>query len=417
MSKKTISKIEICSPAGSWESLACAIKAGADSVYFGAGKLNMRSHSSANFAKKDIPRLVEKCRKENVKTYLAINSIIYDNEFDEAIAFCEAAKKYGVSAVILQDLALAKYAKSLGLPVHFSVQTNIANFANVKLLSEFADTFVLARELTLEQIANIAKKIKKEKVLSPSGNPPRLEVFVHGALCVAVSGTCAMSLVSYGKSAQRGECYQNCRRTYRVIDEETGQEFLLDNKYVMSPKDLCCIRILDKIVNAGVSVLKIEGRARSPEYVFHTTKVYAEALRKIEDGTFNANFAKEAERKLELVFNRGFWHGGYYLGDKIGEWSGISGAKNTIKKVYVGKVTNYFPRAACAEAELQSEALSIGDQIIITGATTGVCEFKINSIRLDDKECSFAQKKSKPTFNVPEKVRRGDRIYVLRKNN
>ena len=406
-------KIEICSPAGSWESLAAAIKAGADSVYFGAGKLNMRAHSAANFAKKDIPGIVEKCSKNKIKAYLALNSIIYDDEFDEAVSYCEAARKYGVSAVILQDIALAKFAKSIGLSVHFSVQANISNFPTIKMLSEFGDTFVLARELTLEQIAKIAKKIKTEKILSPSGEAPRLELFIHGAMCVAVSGTCGMSLVSYGKSAQRGECYQNCRRAYRVIDEETGQEFIIDNHYVMSPKDLCCIRIIDRIMDSGVSVLKIEGRARSPEYVYHTTKVYSEAVKRVQEGKFDANFAKEAEKELERVFNRGFWYGGYYLGDRTGEWCGISGPKTTLKKVYAGKITNYFPKVSCAEAELQSERLSAGDQVIITGATTGVCSFKLSSLRIDDKETISAPKKSKPTFFVPEKVRRGDRIYIL----
>lgn len=411
--KTDFRRVEVCAPAGSWESLAAAMKAGADSVYFGAGRLNMRSHSSANFAKGDIRRIAEKCRKAGVKPYLALNSILYDEELDEAREFCDVAKRHGVSAVIASDLSIMEYAASIGLPVHVSVQANVANFATLKFLSRFADVFVLARELSLPQIAKIAKSIVDEGILSPSGMLPRIEVFVHGALCVAVAGTCSMSLVNYGKSAFRGECYQNCRRRYRVVDDETGQEFAVENNFVMSPKDLCCIRILDRIVSAGVSILKIEGRGRSPDYVFETTKAYAEAVGRIADGSFSAKFAGEMERRLASVFNRGFWRGGYYLGDRSGEWSGISGGRAGKTKTFAGRVSNYFPKAACAEADLQAEVLKVGDEILVTGATTGALKFRIESLRMDDERVEVAPKGSAPTFPSPERLRRGDRIYRL----
>ncbi|HOK04903.1 MAG TPA: peptidase U32 family protein, partial [Victivallales bacterium] len=283
----SLSKVEICAPVGSLESLAAAINGGANSIYFGAGKLNMRSHSSANFAKKDIPRVLSKCRKANVKSYLALNSIIYDDEYEEACSFINIAKELGVSAVILSDLGLMEYAHSIGISVHVSVQMNVANFATLKYLSRYADVFVLARELSLRQVSNIASRIESEELKGPSGEKVRLELFIHGALCVAVAGTCGMSLFTYGKSSMRGECYQNCRRRYRVYDDETGNEFVVDNQYIMSPKDLCCIRILDKIIESGVSILKIEGRGRSPDYVYKTTKVYSEALRRIKNKSFD----------------------------------------------------------------------------------------------------------------------------------
>jgi putative protease len=316
--------------------------------------------------------------------------------------------------VIVSDLSLLEYAKSISLPAHVSVQMNVANFESVKFLAKFADVIVLARELSLTQIAKIASSIKKQNILSPSGSPVKLEVFVHGALCVAVSGTCGMSLSSYGKSAFRGECYQNCRRKYRVFDDETGEEFVVDNNYVMSPKDLCCIKILDKIIEAGVSILKIEGRGRSPDYVYETTKAYREARDKIVSGKFTAKFAENLEKRLGSVFNRGFWTGGYYLGDRSGEWSGISGGKAEKKKIFAGRVTNYFQKAGCAEASLQSEGLKINDEVLITGATTGVLKFKIKSLRINDVLAKFANKGDMGvTFLVPDKIRRGDKIFLL----
>ncbi|HPO90302.1 MAG TPA: peptidase U32 family protein [Victivallales bacterium] len=410
----SLSKVEICAPVGSLESLAAAINGGANSIYFGAGKLNMRSHSSANFAKKDIPRVLSKCRKANVKSYLALNSIIYDDEYEEACSFINIAKELGVSAVILSDLGLMEYAHSIGISVHVSVQMNVANFATLKYLSRYADVFVLARELSLRQVSNIASRIESEELKGPSGEKVRLELFIHGALCVAVAGTCGMSLFTYGKSSMRGECYQNCRRRYRVYDDETGNEFVVDNQYIMSPKDLCCIRILDKIIESGVSILKIEGRGRSPDYVYKTTKVYSEALRRIKNKSFDVEFIKEAEKELSFVYNRGFWHGGYYLGDRSGEWSAISGGKNVLKKVFAGKILNYFPKASCAEANLQSEGLKIGDLIMIIGPTTGCYELEVKSLRIDNINFSKAKKGETVTFPVSEKVRKGDKLYILK---
>ncbi|HPN83702.1 MAG TPA: peptidase U32 family protein [Victivallales bacterium] len=412
--KKIIRKIEVCAPAGSWESLAAAIKAGADSIYFGAGKLNMRSHSSANFAKDDIFRISEKCHRAGVYSYLALNSIIYDEDIENAVAFCDCAKNAGISAVIVSDFSMLEYAKSISIPAHVSVQMNVSNFKSLKSLAKFADVFVLARELNLNQITKIAKLIHEEKIISPSGLPPRIELFVHGALCMAVSGTCGMSLASYGKSAFRGECYQNCRRRYRVFDDETGQEYVLDNGYVMSPKDLCCIRILDRIIESGVSILKIEGRGRSPDYVYETAKTYCEARDMVLEGRFKDDLAKELEKRLESVFNRGFWKGGYYLGDRSGEWSGISGGRNEKKKIFAGRVTNYFQKAKCAELSLEAEGINLEDELLATGATTGVLKFKVSSLKSNRLSVKSAKKGTVVTLTIPEKVRRGDKVYVLR---
>jgi putative protease len=412
MTKKL--EVEITSPAGSWESLRSAIKAGADSVYFGAGKLNMRSRAAANFAKKDIAKIAEICRHGNVKAYMALNSLIYDDDIAEMKTLCDAGKSAGVSAIIVTDFAALEYARSIGLPVHISVQMNVCNFESLKYFAKFADTVVLARELSLSQIAKLAQKIRDEKLISPSGDLLKIEVFVHGALCVAVAGKCYMSIAAYNKSANRGECYQNCRRGYRVIDEDTGNEFLIDNKFVMSPKDLCCIRILDKIIHAGASVLKIEGRGRSPEYVYETTKAYKKAAELVVSGIFTLKKGKDLEKKLETVFNRGFWHGGYYLGDKAGEWSGISGSRAAKTRIFSGKITNYFPKAGCAEILVQCEAVSVNDEILVIGTTTGIVQFTVSEIRANSLSTKIAEKGSTFTVPAPEKVRRGDKIYILR---
>ena len=320
-------KIEIMAPVGSFESLASAINAGADSIYFGAGILNMRARSSVNFSLDDIGVIAEKCKEAGVKCYLVLNTIIYDNELEEIKKICDKAKAANVSAVIASDISVIQYAASINLPVHISVQANVSNTAAVKFYSQFAEVIVLARELTLQQIKEITEAIKKDKIVSPSGNLVKIELFAHGALCVAISGKCYMSLALYNKSANRGACYQPCRRSYEVTDEQTGDKLVIDNKYVMSPKDLCTIRFLDSILDAGVSILKIEGRGRSADYVYTTVKAYKEAVRLWENNEFTYQRADRLADELEKVFNRGFWHGGYYLGEHLGEWSGQSGNK------------------------------------------------------------------------------------------
>jgi putative protease len=414
---KMTKKIEICSPVGSWEALSAAIQGGADSIYFGVENLNMRSRAAAKFAIRDIEKVTDICHNKSISSYLALNSLIYDNDIKKVEKICDAAEKAGISAVIAADFATLNCVRSRGIPAHISVQMNISNFEALKYFAKFADVVVLARELNLKQIAKIAKNIKKENILSPSGKRVKLEVFVHGSLCVAVAGTCQMSLVSYGKSAGRGECYQPCRRKYSVKDVETGTEFLLDNQYIMSPKDLCCIRILDKIINAGVSILKIEGRGRSPEYVYETTKAYREALDMFISKSFSAEKIKILEERLAGVFNRGFWHGGYYLGSKSGEWCGVPGNVSAKTKIFCGLIVNYFVKAACAELIVQNEKLAKGDEIIISGKTTGIVRCKLSELRVDEKPANFAKRGDDATFPLSEKVRRGDKVYIIKKSH
>ena len=406
-------KVEITAPAGSLESLSAAIRAGADSVYFGIEKLNMRSHSSANFTLRDLAKIAKICAKSNVKSYLALNTVIYDSDMSEMEKICDSAKSAGISAVIAGDIAVMKYAHSIGLPVHISVQANVSNIEAVKFFAKFADAIVLARELTLQQIASITSAIKKEKITGVSGELLKMEIFVHGALCVSISGKCYMSLAVYNTSANRGECYQSCRRKYRVTDDETGYEMIVDNKYVMSPKDLCTIRIIDKILDAGVSILKIEGRGRSADYVSAVTGAYREAVGLCSAGKISARGLERLERELSSVFNRGFWHGGYYLGDKAGEWSGISGSKAEKKKVQLGIITNYFHKPGIAEITLTAGDMKVGDEILATGRTTGAAKLEIGGIRVDGKESFTAKKGGVATFPSVIKLRRGDNVYLL----
>ena len=328
-------------PAGSFESLAAALQGGADSVYFGVGKLNMRSRATVNFSEEDLPEIVARCHEAGAKAYLTLNIIVYDEELEEVHALCSAARKAGVDAVIASDLAVISSARSIGLEVHMSVQANVCNMASVKFYAQYADVVVLARELTLAQIRHIIESIRKEGVKGPSGELLRVEIFAHGALCVAVSGKCHMSLAAYNSSANRGACFQNCRRAYRVTDEETGNELVIDNKYVMSPKDLCTIPVLDQLLDAGVSVLKLEGRGRSSDYVRTVTSVYREAARACQDGTFSSDRAEAWMKRLESVFNRGFWQGGYYLGVKWGEWSGSANSRAALLKIHIARVENF----------------------------------------------------------------------------
>ncbi len=410
---KQVNKIEITAPAGSLESLSAAIRAGADSVYFGVEKLNMRSHSSANFTLRDLAKIAKICSRSDVKSYLALNTVIYDSDIAEMKKICDSAKSAGISAIIASDIAVMKYSHSIGLPVHISVQANVSNIETVRFFAKFADAIVLARELTLKQIASITSAIRKEKIKGPSGELLKIEVFVHGALCVSISGKCYMSLAVYNTSANRGECYQSCRRKYRVTDEETGYEMIVDNKYVMSPKDLCTIRIIDKILDAGVSILKIEGRGRSADYVSAVTGAYREAVESCLAGKFSAQNLERIEKELSSVFNRGFWQGGYYLGDKAGEWSGISGSRAEKKKTQIGIITNYFHRPGIAEITLTAGGMKVGDEILATGRTTGAVKMEVSGIRVDGKESLNAKKGDVATFPSGVKLRRGDNIYLL----
>lgn len=407
-------KVEIMAPAGSFESLAAAIKAGADSVYFGAGNLNMRSRSSANFSLDDLKTIAGICSKAGVQSYLTLNTIIYDHEYEQAKAICDTAKACGINAVIASDIAVIQYAFSIGLPVHISVQANVCNIQAVKFYSQYADIMVLARELTLPQIKGIIAAIKQEKITGPSGHPVRIELFAHGALCVSVSGKCYMSLGVYNASANRGACFQNCRRKYRLIDEDTGDELLIDNHYIMSPKDICTITVLDQLLDAGVSILKLEGRGRSSDYVMTVTGVYKAAAEAWRHGTFTKDKVDEWLNELGTVFNRGFWQGGYYLGEKLGEWSGSGGNRASRLRIELGRISKFFTKIKIAELELTAGSLSVGQEVLITGNTTGAVKFKVQEIRLEGNNVQTAEKGSVVSIPVPEKVRMNDKIYWLK---
>lgn len=415
--KENINKIELMAPAGSYEALRAAIQAGADSVYFGIGPLNMRARAANNFTLRDLKKIVTICRRHQIKAYLTLNTIIYDQDLAQVKKICTAAKKAGLTAVICTDITAIAYARSLGLQVHLSTQANISNFGAVKFYAQFADVLVLARELTLPQIKSIVKEIKKHKICGPGGKLVKIELFIHGALCVSIAGKCYMSLATYNHSANRGACLQNCRRAYRVIDDETGDELKIENKYVMSPKDLCTIGCIDKILQAGVTILKIEGRGRSPEYVYTAVKAYREAVDSYLQGTYSSDKIQQWTKALETVFNRGFWHGGYYLGKKLGEWSGSYGSQATKKKIYAGIVKNYFAKPKIAEVNLEAGAIKIGDEILITGPTTGILQTKVNDIFMDikgkDQPVQKAKKGEHITIPINEKVRPNDKIFVL----
>ena len=405
--------IEIMAPAGSYESLMAAINAGANSVYFGIEQLNMRARAANNFTTEDLKKIVKICKEHNVKTYLTLNTIMYDHDITLMKKICDTAKEEGVTAAICSDVAAMSYAKEIGLEVHISTQANVSNFETVKFYAQFADVIVLARELTFKQLKRITKNIEKEQVKGPSGNLVEIELFIHGALCVAVSGKCYMSLATYNSSANRGACLQNCRRSYKVIDEETGDELVIDNKYIMSPKDLCTIGFIDKILDSGVKVLKIEGRGRAPDYVHTTVGCYREAVDSYKEGTYTEEKINVWTKRLETVFNRGFWHGGYYLGKQLGEWSGIYGSKTTKEKKYLGLAKNYFMKPKIAEFQLEAFEVKVGDEILITGPTTGVIQMNIESLFKDEKKVDSAVKGDEITFPVSEKVRPNDKLFLI----
>ncbi len=403
---------EITAPVGTWESLTAAIQAGADSVYFGVGVLNMRARSSINFTLLDLVKITRICRKHEIKTYLTLNTVIYDSEIREMKRIVDSARKNGIDGIIASDHAVIQYARSVGMPVHMSTQANITNLDAVKFWAQFADVMVTARELSLDQVAAISRSIKRQKITGPSGNLIKIEVFVHGALCMAVSGKCYLSLDKYNASANRGSCYQLCRRPYRVTDFEGEVELMVDNEHIMSPKDLCTIGFLDKIVKAGVSIFKIEGRGRSPEYVKTVVSCYREAVDAIHEGTYNREKVDRWLDKLKSVYNRGFWDG-YYLGQTLGEWTEKHGSVATQSKEYIGKVTNYFTKLKVAEIKLESGYLASGDRIYIQGPTTGVIEITIPEIRVDLKSVKKAKKGEVCSIPVPEFLRRADKIYKV----
>ena len=404
--------IEILSPVGSFESLAAAIQGGADAVYFGVGKLNMRSRSSVNFSLEDLAEIAQRCRQSKVKAYLTLNTVIYDEEAADVDSIIAAAYANQIDAVIASDFSIIEKVVAAGLKLHISTQCNISNIGAVRFFSRFADVMVLARELNLSQVENIVETIAAENICGPSGQPVRIEIFAHGALCMAVSGKCYLSLDNHNHSANRGACFQLCRRGYVVKDKESDLELEIDNEYIMSPKDLCTIGFLDKIVAAGVTVLKIEGRGRSPEYVKTVTACYREAVDAIALETYSQERIAAWNARLATVFNRGFWDG-YYLGQTLGEWNAQYGSIATKEKLYVGKITNYYSNINVAEIKIETNDVQVGDEILILGNTTGVYEDVVAEIRVDLASVERAEKGDVCSMLVKSEVRRGDKLYKL----
>jgi putative protease len=404
--------IELMAPAGSFEALQAAIQGGANSVYFGVEQLNMRTKSTHNFTLEDLPEIVRICKENNLKSYLTLNTILYDHDIALMKRIVDEAKNSGVSAIIASDHAIMNYAKKINQTVHISTQCNITNIDSVEFYANFADVMVLSRELSLLQVESINKEIKRREITGPSGNLVRTEIFGHGALCMAVSGKCYLSLHSNFSSANRGACVQNCRKSYIVTDKDTGYELEVDNEYIMSAKDLCTIDFLDKIIESGVSVLKIEGRGRSADYVYITTKCYREAIDTITENTYNQEKVIAWKEQLATVFNRGFWDG-YYLGKLMGEWNDSYGSKATTRKVYIAKGRKYYEEAKVGEFLMEAQDLKIGDDICITGPTTGVIFTKIDELRVDNKPVIQVKKGTEFTIITPEKVRPSDKLYKI----
>ena len=409
-------QVEVMAPAGSRESLAAALQAGADSIYFGIEALNMRAHSASRFTIDDLRDIAMICAERGVKSYLTVNTIIYDDDLELMRQICDAAHEAGISAVIAADVAVMDYCNRIGQEVHLSTQLNISNTEALRFYARFADVVVLARELNMFQVHHIRQFIDREQIKGPSGEPLRIEMFCHGALCMAVSGKCYLSLDNLGRSANRGECMQVCRRAYTVRDRDTGVELDIDNKYIMSPKDLKTIGFIDKMVGAGVRVFKIEGRARSAEYVYNVVRCYKEALQAVADGTFTPERVVEWDEKLSTVFNRGFWDG-YYQGQKLGEWSEKYGSSATEKKVYVAKGVKYFSRLGVGEFYVEAGEINVGDRLLLVGPTTGVHYLTATEIHFADKGAIQTAKKGLVvSIPVPDKIRPSDKLYKLVKN-
>jgi putative protease len=402
--------IEIMAPAGSWESLSAAIKAGANSVYFGIENLNMRSRSSNNFTTEDLREIVRICNDAGVKSYLTINTVIYDEDLRLMREIVDVAKESGVSAIIAADVAVMSYAFSQGVEVHLSTQLNIANIEALRFYAQFADVVVLARELNMEQVAEIYRQIVEQHICGPKGELIRIEMFCHGALCMAVSGKCYLSLHDTNHSANRGACMQLCRRSYIVTEKGTDRELEIDNEYIMSPKDLKTIHFLNKMLDSGVRVFKIEGRARAAEYVNTVVSCYGEAIDAYLTDSFTEEKIENWNSRLSRVFNRGFWNG-YYLGQRLGEWSSKYGSEATVKKVYIGKCTNYFAKAGVAEFLIETQTLELGDEMLVTGPTTGAYEKTVEELRVDYKNVKIAQKGDLVSIKVDERIRRNDKLF------
>lgn len=399
-------------PVGSYEALSAAIQAGAGSVYFGIGKLNMRSKSTKNFTLDDLHNIATICNENNVKSYVTINTVVFDEELDEMRQLVDAVKANNISAIIASDQSVIQYAKQIGVEIHMSTQCNITNIEAIKYYSQFADVMVTARELSVNQVKAITRKIEELDIRGPKGNLVRIEVFCHGALCMAVSGKCYLSLDNFNTSANRGACVQTCRRAYTVQDRDKEITLDIENEYIMSPKDLCTLPFLDKLLDAGVKVLKIEGRGRSPEYTKVTVGVYKEAVDAIRNGTFTQEKIEEWTQRLHSVYNRGFWDG-YYLGRKIGEWTERYGSQATKTKIFVGTITNFFGKINVAEIRMETQDLNVGDDIMIIGPTTGVYEDKISEIRVDLKSVDASIKGELCSIPTKEVVRRGDKVYKV----
>jgi putative protease len=404
--------IELMAPAGSFESLMAAIQGGADSVYIGLEKLNMRARSAFSFTEKDLPEIVKVSKQHGVKIYLALNAIVYDDELPLLRRIIKNAKKSKIDAIIASDQSVIMLAREENIETHLSTQLNISNFESLKFYKNFADVVVLARELSLEQINGIINSIRGNNITGPSGKLIKIELFIHGALCMAISGKCYISLHQYEYSANRGECLQACRRTYLLTDKETGHELEVDNEFILSPRDLCTISIIDKIIESGVSILKIEGRARSPEYVKTVTSCYTEAVNAYLNGTFNTEEIKKWERRLMTVYNKGFWEG-YYLGRKMVEWSNLYGSAATKRKIYIGKGVNYYTKIKVAEFILENDSLNTGDEILITGPTTGVIQTVVREIRTDNGSVNRVIKGEDFSIPLDQVVRRSDKLYKV----
>jgi putative protease len=412
---KTAHSVEIMSPVGSYESLMAAIQGGANSVYFGIGKLNMRSKSSKNFDLDDLVEIARICKENHIRSYITLNTVVYDEELDEMKKVIDAAKENGITAIIASDQSVIHYAFSKGVEIHMSTQTNITNIEAVKFYSMFADVMVTARELNLDQVKAITQAIEKEQIKGPSGELVQIEIFAHGALCMAVSGKCYLSLDNLNSSANRGACLQTCRRPYAVKDKDGGVELEIDNEYIMSPKDLKTIDFIDRILDSGVRVLKIEGRGRSPEYVKKVTRVYREAANAWIEGSYTEEKIEIWNKELDAVYNRGFWDG-YYLGRKTGEWTERYGNQATKKKLFLGTITNYFNKIGVAELKIQTHDIKVGDEINIIGPTTGVYEGEIDELRVDLNKVELAHKGDAVSFKTSELVRRGDKVYKIIEN-
>ncbi len=407
-----IKKPELLSPVGSFESLMAAIRGGADAIYFGVEQLNMRAKSVHSFSIDDLSEISSVCKEHGIKAYITLNTVMFDYDMQLVRTILQAVKSNHIDAVIAADFAVIEMCRSMKIPLHISTQANVSNLESVSFLSSFSDVIVLARELSLKQVQNIVAGISRKNIRGVSGHLMKIEVFAHGALCVAVSGKCYMSLHEKNASANRGACAQNCRRPYKVTDLETGNELMIDNEYIMSPKDLCTLPFLDEVIATGVDVLKIEGRGKGPEYVFTVTKCYREAIDAVEADTFTEEGVEEWMKQLQTVYNRGFWEG-YYLGRKLGEWTKNPGSAATQRKIYLGKAVNYYDRSGVATFLLESGNVKAGDELLVTGRKFGVCRFTLENFRVDGVEANAAEKGASITIALDEKVSRNDKLYKM----